>query len=437
VGRLVLIDLRTGAERTLGGAPGMGTVYSLAFSPSGKTLAAGDFDSMLRVWNVASGALLDSYSGNGGYNDDIRFSPDGSTVYSGGSDGGLVAFDVGGHQRLGQILRWGPASAACWATCFAVNRSDTLMVTNEAARPRMELIDPRTFRATRTVSISDRSPQDGMAFTPDGTTLATTGQSGVVTFWHAPTMTPYRRLRLTGPGDYLQFSPDGRLLATVADVSLNRAAVTLWRWPSLRQVRTWQVVGGFERLLFSPDGRSVLTSSQINVGGGLHLTDVATGRALPVPRFDQAVQDVALSPDGRTIAIGRYDGTVVFWDAIHHRRLGAPLRVAASPIGVLAYSPNGKLLAVTTIDYSETVWNTATRSQVGDPLPSPDGQSSIAQFLPNGDLIEEYNGNAVRWPTDSTQWARFACRVAGRDMTPAEWHDLLPNRPYQHVCPAT
>jgi hypothetical protein len=37
---------------------------------------------------------------------------------------------------------------------------------------------------------------------------------------------------------------------------------------------------------------------------------------------------------------------------------------------------------------------------------------------------------------DTGTWERFACRVAGRDFTRAEWHDVLPNRAYRSVCPA-
>ena len=36
---------------------------------------------------------------------------------------------------------------------------------------------------------------------------------------------------------------------------------------------------------------------------------------------------------------------------------------------------------------------------------------------------------------DVRTWERFACQVAGRNLTRAEWHDLLPNRPYETVCP--
>jgi hypothetical protein len=44
-------------------------------------------------------------------------------------------------------------------------------------------------------------------------------------------------------------------------------------------------------------------------------------------------------------------------------------------------------------------------------------------------------GGSYRWPMSPQPWVRYACGVTGRDMTPSEWHDLLPNRPYQHVCP--
>jgi hypothetical protein len=37
---------------------------------------------------------------------------------------------------------------------------------------------------------------------------------------------------------------------------------------------------------------------------------------------------------------------------------------------------------------------------------------------------------------DTGTWERFACRAAGRDLTPTEWRALLPDRPYRPVCPS-
>ena len=46
-----------------------------------------------------------------------------------------------------------------------------------------------------------------------------------------------------------------------------------------------------------------------------------------------------------------------------------------------------------------------------------------------------YLEDAVKWPMDPRKWKRFACQVAGRDLTPAEWSDVLPDREYRRVCP--
>jgi hypothetical protein len=42
--------------------------------------------------------------------------------------------------------------------------------------------------------------------------------------------------------------------------------------------------------------------------------------------------------------------------------------------------------------------------------------------------------SAVEWPLDRPTLQRFACRVAGRNLTREEWNDLLPDRPYRPVC---
>jgi len=58
-----------------------------------------------------------------------------------------------------------------------------------------------------------------------------------------------------------------------------------------------------------------------------------------------------------------------------------------------------------------------------------------AQFAPDGDLVIVGLADATVWPMDPKVWKDFACRTAGRDLTSAEWEDLLPDRPYQPTCP--
>jgi hypothetical protein len=72
---------------------------------------------------------------------------------------------------------------------------------------------------------------------------------------------------------------------------------------------------------------------------------------------------------------------------------------------------------------------------VGNAFGPYPGTVPATLFTPDGRLVIGLEGSAIEWPMDVDTWERFACRVAGRGLNPAEWHDLLPTRPYQAVCP--
>jgi hypothetical protein len=59
---------------------------------------------------------------------------------------------------------------------------------------------------------------------------------------------------------------------------------------------------------------------------------------------------------------------------------------------------------------------------------------TAGHFARDGDLVIDYFGDGAKWPTDPRKWQRYACQVAGRDLTRAEWNDVLPDRDYRRVC---
>jgi WD40 repeat protein len=69
--------------------------------------------------------------------------------------------------------------------------------------------------------------------------------------------------------------------------------------------------------------------------------------AIAVLRGDgDRLLSLALHPDGRTLAVGDNDGTVLFFDAVTRRRLGRPYDAGLAPVFELEYSPDGRRLAV-------------------------------------------------------------------------------------------
>jgi hypothetical protein len=109
--------------------------------------------------------------------------------------------------------------------------------------------------------------------------------------------------------------------------------------------------------------------------------------------------------------------------------------VATANVLALSYSPDGALLAVSSTDETTTLWNVHSRKQLGDSFPSRPNTFTVPVFERNGQLLIDYNADAAEWPMKVSAWERFACQIAGRNLTEAEWQGILPDRPYMRVCP--
>ena len=69
---------------------------AVAFSPDDKTLATGDDDNQVRLWDVATGKVR-LFKGHASEVRTVAFSPDGKTLASGGGDGTVRLWNVGAN----------------------------------------------------------------------------------------------------------------------------------------------------------------------------------------------------------------------------------------------------------------------------------------------------------------------------------------------------
>ena len=368
-GQVGLWDVATG-RRTAVLAEGSGTVYAVAFSPDGKTLAAGESGGRVGLWDVATGrptAALNEGSPVYG----VAFSPDGKTLAAGDSGGRVGLWDVATGRRTAVLAE----GSLVRGVAFSPD-GKTLAAGDSGGQ--VGLWDVATGR--RTAALAEGSGTVySVAFSPDGKTLAAGDYGGQVGLWDVATG---RRTAALAEGSgtvySVAFSPDGKTLAA-GDYG---GRVGLWDVATGRRTAALAEGSPVRGVAFSPDGKTLAAGDS---GGRLGLWDVATGRgAAALAEGSGTVYRVAFSPDGKTLAAGDYGGQVGLWGVATGRQ--AALAEGSAVYGV-AFSPDGKTLAAGDGAGRVRLWDLATGqptavlnegSPVGGVAFSPDGKTLAA-----------------------------------------------------------
>jgi WD40 repeat protein len=100
-----------------------------------------------------------------------------------------------------------------------------------------------------------------------------------------------------------------------------------------------------------------------------------------------------------------------------------------------SFSPDGSVLATSGSEGTTALWDIGSGKRIGAPLTGPPSPG-VAAFDPTGHTLATafQDGTVLLWDVDPASWQARACAVAGRRLTPQEWQDFLPGRPYQPSC---
>jgi WD40 repeat protein len=432
-----LWDVTTGGQ--VGATMATGdAVGALVFGNGGATLATAQSDGAAQLWGVATqtqtGAAL-AVQGSAGVTA-LAFGPGADALATGNGNGSIQLWSPAALHQQSAPLAVGPVSSVTGHAPAAFSVGGRLLATSNG-HGTVRVWDVVTRRPVGQPLPGYRTVT-GLALSPDGKTLAVAGSG--VRLWQTATGRPLgAALPSAGRGRYraVAFSPDGSMLATLGPDGTAR----IWSVATRQEIGAPMTVGGrgaqTGAVAFSPDGRTLVT---VGAGGRIQLWSVATHKPDGRPMAaGPATIVVAFSPGGATMATGGSDGSVRLWDVATQQEIGTPMTADAQPVYAAAFGPGGSVLATAGGDGRVRLWDVATRQEIGTPMTADAQPVYAAAFGPGGSVLITAGGDGtarvwdVAFPASLLQ---AACGIADVPLTRQQWADYAGTQPFQQVCPA-
>jgi RNA polymerase sigma factor (sigma-70 family) len=361
-----------GGKEVRPGAGHTGAVLHLHYSADGRALLSSSGDGLVCLWEAASGKQRSTFPG-GQFAGVASLSPDGELVAAAGSTGPLHLWDAATGKKLRQV---GPADVmAVYSSAFSADGTRLALAylakDNQAAPTRLVVWDVKANKKVREVTVKNAVGLSEVAFAPDGKTVAVRdGLAGGVQILDLAKGQEVQHLGpkvqlgaggfgMIGPGGLqamgfgspfgppcLAFAQDGSALAVgharpllfggagllggaglagggggigggilgvPAGAGKDEAGVVLWQPATGKELVRLAKGADVRALAVSPDGRTVAVADGRTPA--VRLWEVATGKSRGEYRLHQAaVTSLRFTPDGRALASGSADTTVLVRD---------------------------------------------------------------------------------------------------------------------------
>ncbi len=374
-----LVDDAPGADRTIG---------LVAVSADGRFLATSGFDrgnvrpqglNPVWIWKFEPHRLLRRLDVPALRVESLAISPDGTTIAVGVFSGEVLRWDVATGQRRATVkLGKLPISSLTYAP------DGKSLVSTGQSRPVL-VWDLEKGRGSALTGL--KGSWSWPRFSRDGDLLAVPEVGAGIVLWDWKAGRTHIRI----PGTVAVFAPDGRSVAVTGN---GDALLTLLDTRDGRVRWKADLDWGIRQSgpIFSSDEKTIL----IEIDGEMRFLDAETGRE----RFgdDQThplqMSTVRYSPDGRRLLAGEYGGRVRIWDPSASRLLQVIGHRGRSQL--LAVSPDGRDLAVARwqVEQSMSVWDLTTGRLRRDLQGFGDRvQAKALAFSPDGKSLLVYGND--------------------------------------------
>lgn len=354
-----LWDAQSGRElRSLTSYPD--TVGAIAFSPDGRTLAGAGNSGIIKLWDIIDGREIQTIAGHTSDVRSVAFSPDGEKLVSTSSDKSVKVWDTKSGRQL----------------YLLAEHSD--VVTSAAFSPDGQTIAGAGLLNIKLWSTSTKTlistlegsswPITSLALSADGKTLASGGENVGIKLWDlyagnlSHSLISNIKTQTSSPlkVSSLAFSPDGQRLISAAiskyyPMMPDKDFPTIWNVATGGSKKLDEIRDSVLEVALSPDGKTMA----VRENSKLSVWDSEGVRKFWENRFQYGLEAIAFSPDGKMLVGGSADKTIKFWDAADGKELRS-LAGHTDWVESVAFSPDGKRLASGGRDHIIKVWDVDT-----------------------------------------------------------------------------
>ena len=327
---------------------------SVVFSPDGKTLVSGSSDG-IRVWDAHTKELLKTIVGYSDSVSSVVYSPDGKTIVGGNHNRTIRLWDA----NTGRIVK--TLTGHTDTVTSVVYSPDGNSIASGSYDDTIRLWDAHTYVYRRTVN-RHKVSVSCLDFNPDGNTIVCGGGKEIQIFnvhtsEHLKTLTDYT--------ECVTFSPDGNMIASDGGIE----GIIIWDAHTGQQLKTLSPqIDAINSMLFILDGNMIITGGWDDgeegaVFGRIDLWHVSTGKHLKTIRLEDfnGVMNIALRPDGKILVCGDMSfmglaSRIHVWK-VNSWELIKTIEGHASSVDSLAFSPDGKTLASGGSDGTILLWD--------------------------------------------------------------------------------
>ncbi len=363
---------------------------NVAFSPDGNILAlGGDEKNTIILWDIKNHTIAKKiYTEQ--YVFKLMFFSDGNLASILMSDKySMVLWDI----NIGQTINGDPFDIDSASFIFSPDGTTLIF----AYRNAIGQMDMKTHQGSGYAQMLDTYTLDILALSPDGNTIAVTGQDKrtVMLLNKSQPYQPIGRLLVQRQPDiqfisyvtHLAFSSDGNFI-----ISENQSGITL----------QWDVKSGLPT-------ESITSQYEFKQSGLIAISPDGSIRALRNPTDDA----ITLSNENSGMQIQKLQKESIFW------------------WGDMAFSPDGKLLVAKGNHADLVLWDIESEQSIGEPL-----AGQIFVFSPDGNTLAASNADQIiLWDINPQSWIERTCQRAGRNFTRLEWAKYFPNEEYRATCP--